>query len=103
MDFTISTKENWKESDITDLGDIEVSIEADGNFPNTPSSSLASQDPMDIIQSVRTSEHGDQNIFSKFLEIKHKNEALKSNVYSQFWKQTSKSHHRLSIYLDSEI
>ena len=57
---------------------------------------------MEIIQSVGTSEEGDQNIFSKFLEIKQKNESLKANVYSQFWKHTSTSQHGMLTSFDSE-
>ena len=57
---------------------------------------------MEIIQSTETKSVGDTNIFSKFLEIKQKNESLKSQVYSQFWKQTSTSQHRLLSSFDSE-
>ena len=68
------------------MGDPKVSTSEGESVPNTPSSSSASQEPMDIIQSTGTNSSDDQNIFSKFLEIKQKNETLKANVYNQFWK-----------------
>ena len=72
------------------------------SVPNTPPTSSPSQEPLEIIQTTGTSSVDDQNIFSNFLEIKQKNETLKSNVYNQFWKQTSTSQHRLLSTFDSE-
>lgn len=48
------------------------------------------------------SETKESNVFTNFLEINQKNEALKANVYAQFWKKTSTSQHRLLTTFDNE-
>ena len=55
-----------------------------------------------ITQDVGASETEDPNVFTNFLEIKQKTEALKENVYAHFWKQTSTSHHRLLTTFENE-
>ena len=71
--------------------------------PKPPTySTPCSTEPMEIISSTETSAVGDANIFLTFLEIKQKNESLKYQVYSQFWKPTSTSQHRLLSAFDSE-
>jgi len=57
---------------------------------------------LEITQYAGASEIMERNFFTNFLEIKHKNEALKANVYAQFWKKTSTSQHRFLIAFDSE-
>lgn len=57
---------------------------------------------LEITQSAGPSEIEESNVFANFLEIKQKNEALKSNVYAHFLKQTSTSQHRLLTTFDSE-
>jgi hypothetical protein len=42
------------------------------------------------------------SIFEKYDMIKKKNESLASNTYAQFWKKTSKAHHRLLSAFDTE-
>ena len=44
----------------------------------------------------------DQNIFSIYKEIKAKNQALKATTFSQFWKQTTTTQHRLLSAFDAE-
>jgi len=49
------------------------------HLPDIPSSS-ASQSPLDKSQSTELGELDDPNTFSKFLQIKQKNETLKANT-----------------------
>lgn len=44
----------------------------------------------------------ESNIFSKYIEIKHKNEMLKVTTYTQSEKQTTTSQHRLLPAFDTE-
>ena len=43
-----------------------------------------------------------QNIFARYKEIKKNNEALKATTYSEFWKQTATTQHRLLSTFDTE-
>lgn len=96
---------------IIDLGDLKVStligVSTSTTPPTisastTPHATSPSREPLEIIQSTGTNTSDDSNIFSRFLKIKQKNESLMSNMYSQFWKQTSTSQHRLLSTYDSE-
>jgi hypothetical protein len=42
------------------------------------------------------------SIIEKYNMIKKKNEMLTSSTYAQFWKQTSKTHHRLLSAFDTK-
>ena len=89
-----------KQLEIIDLWETEVSTST--NIPQTSSSASPAREPLEIIQHADASSSKEKNIFSKFLEIKQKNEALKLDVYNQFLKQTSTSQHRLLTAFDSE-
>jgi len=56
---------------------------------------------MEIIQSTEVNTAKDVNIFSKYMEIKQKNETFKAHMYNQFWKQTSTSQHILLSAFES--
>lgn len=43
-----------------------------------------------------------ENIFSRYREIKKKNEALKATIYSEFWNKTATNQHKLLSALDTE-
>jgi len=43
-----------------------------------------------------------QNIFARYKEIKKKSEALKATTYSEFWKKTTTTQHRLLSTLDTK-
>ena len=85
---------------IIDLGDTEVSTST--SVPQNPPSSSPAREPLEIIQHSDASSSEEQNIFSRILDINPKNEELKYDVYSQIWKQTSTSQHRLLTAFDSE-
>lgn len=74
-----------KPLEIIDLGELEgvSSIGTTDPKPPSTSSTPPSTEPMEIIQSTKTSSLGDINIFSTFLEINQNNESLKSQVCSQ--------------------
>ena len=73
-----------KQLEIIDLGETEVSTST--NIPQTSSSASPMRNPLEIIQHTDASSSEEKNILSKFLEMKQNNEALKSDVYSQFRK-----------------
>ena len=73
-------------SKIIDLEEVEVltlqTTSAGTSVPNTPPFVSPSREAMELIQTAENTSTDDLNIFSKFLEIKKKNETIKSNVYS---------------------
>lgn len=92
-----------RQLELVDLGDLEYISSVRTTDPKTPSSSTPfSVEPMEIIHSTETNFVEDSTIFSKFLEIKQKNETLKQKMYSKFWKQTSTSQHKLLSAFDNE-
>lgn len=66
------------------MDDSCVSTGSQENVLNTPSSTSALQNLLEITQSTGVSEKEEPNIFTNFLEIKQNNESLKANVYAQF-------------------
>lgn len=66
--------------EIIDLEETEVSTST--SAPMTPPSSSPTREPLEIIQHLEAISSEEHNIFSRFLYIKHNNEALKYNVYS---------------------
>ena len=75
-----------EKQEIIDLVDTEVSTST--SVRKTPPLASPAREPLEIIQYLDAISSEEKKIFSKFLDIKHKNETLKSNVYSQFLNQT---------------
>lgn len=65
--------------------DIFAGTRQEDTFLGSPSSSI-SEDPLETRQAVDLAQHNvEPNIFSKYREIKNRNEMLKTTAYTQFW------------------
>jgi len=93
------TIQNEEEKQIIVMSGLQFCIGLEEHLPDTPSSS-ASQNPSINSQSTELAKLDDPNIFNKCSQIKQKNETLKENIYAQFQKKTSTSHHRLLTKID---
>ena len=73
------------------------------NLTGTPTTSLPYVDDTIECPISSTSQVPPQpSIFTRYKEIKLKNEALKALTYLAFWKQTATTQHRLLYAFDSE-
>jgi hypothetical protein len=71
-------------------------------FARSPSSPASQINPYTTLTYESIHGEKDSNIFDKYKEIKQKNELLKNNTYTQFWKQTSTAQHKLLSSFDTE-
>jgi hypothetical protein len=78
------------------------SAQSNSLFEGSPLSPASQRNP--YIALMVESIHGEKepNIFDKYKEIKQRNELLNTSTYTQFWKQTSTTQHRLLSSFDIE-
>jgi hypothetical protein len=92
-------------------GEMQSTIVLEGPHSSTQSKNLFEGYPLSPTSqrnpdTTLTAEsiHGEKesNIFEKYKEIKQRNELLNTNTYTQFWKQTSTSQHKILSSFDTE-
>ena len=82
--------------------DIFVGLRHEDAFLGSPSSSVSQAPPKTPQTRDLAQDTAEPNIFSKYMEIKKRNEMLKATTYTQLWKKTTTSQHRLLSTCDTE-